>query len=239
MIKTLNIGKEKVTVDDDISFRYIEINFTGKMFVNRLLPIDYLFGKGRSKLLILNVNNSDEIHSDLFYYIGSCNITSANYLDHNGDLQRMIINKQSINTWNSLGKRNKGSIQFKWEGLSSNFEEIEANIRNDIRKTIRLKTINGKSTKVEETFFNEKANKDVNIDILGNLYTKGGVFRLKGEKGYYEGLYHINIKTNRAMSGKEPNESSKILYNVKFKKENGSEETRYGDQIANFRKYKK
>ena len=41
------------------------------------------------------------------------------------------------------------------------------------------------------------------------------------------------------MSGKEPNESSKILYNVKFKKENGSEETRYGDQIANFRKYKK
>ena len=81
MIKTLNIGKEKVTVDADISFRYIEINFTGKMFVNRLLPIDYLFGKGRSKLLILNVNNSDEIHSDLFYYIGSCNITSANYLE--------------------------------------------------------------------------------------------------------------------------------------------------------------
>ena len=72
-----------------------------------------------------------------------------------------------------------------------------------------------KSVDVFSNVYKNKITK--NNYILGNQVTKGKEYRINGKKAPYSGLYHINTKTLKAMTGEMPTKNSEEL--IKIKKE--------------------
>ena len=80
------------------------------------------------------------------------------------------------------------------------------NIGSAETRKIRKSSRNADGTlKIE--YMNAKLNrftKDKNLDILGNLYTKGRQYKINGEKTSYTGYFHIDLRNNKAYTGESP-----------------------------------
>ena len=233
-MNNLIINEKVVRIETDVFFRAMELSFVGNLYITNLLPNDYLVKKGNSKIIILKFNNRQDKVEDLFEYDGACNISSAKIVDEN--LQEHSLNiKRIIVTWDRMGK---GDNNYDWDYLTTDWNKLLNNRRNDYVDLVRYRTISGVKTKYTEKIpVSSKNKKDRNISILGNRVTNGKEYRIKGKKALYNGLFHIYTDTLKVMTGASPNKTSKEL--IKIKDDSGSHETRYGDQIGNFRRYKK
>jgi len=221
------INNNNVVIETDIVYQAIEINFIGNLYITNNLPNDYLVKKKNTKILIFRFNNNDNIESDLFSYNGSCNITSAKIVDQNLQVHALNIKKPKLKTWNRLSQR--------WNGTNINWNKLRSQSRNDYSEIVKYKIVDGKKEKTTETqrIFNYNK-KDKNLTILGNLDATNGLYKIKANNTPYNGKFHINIKTMKMMTGSQPNKTS-----MEIIEHGGSEETRYGDQIGNFKRYRK
>jgi hypothetical protein len=214
-LNKLIINDKIVCLETDVILKAMEISFSGNLYINSLLPNDYLVRKGNGKIIILKFNNSQEQVEDLFEYDGACRIYSAKIVDENL-LEHFLDIVQIIVTWNKMGK---GDSNYAWEFLTTDYNKLLNNSRNDYVDRVRYKTISGVKTKyTERKPVSNKYKKDRNISVLGNQTTNGKEYRIKGEKAPYSGLYHINTKTMKAMTGASPDKTSKELIKLKKSK---------------------
>ena len=73
----LIIGEEIITLQTDRSFKSLVIYFYNNLFIENLLPTDYMIMKTKSVgslgvLSITKLNNRSDVYGELFKYNGLC-----------------------------------------------------------------------------------------------------------------------------------------------------------------------
>ena len=64
----LNIGKEKVSIDTDINYQAIQMEYVGTINIKSLLPNNYIVSSGNNKIIIAKLTKDDNNLLDLFTY---------------------------------------------------------------------------------------------------------------------------------------------------------------------------
>lgn len=221
---SLIIKENNVEMNTAINYQAIDLRYYGKLSIESNLPSDYLFKKTDKRLLILKVNTRDEILYDLFNYFGVCKIGQANIYDKDGNKTTLYINRDSLVMWENISSVvdiDNTEIKQHWDKLTTDYENMTFTGRNNyiMKKqyyTERDPDVGTVTNKFR--YIRTKPNfvkEDTKTDVLGDLYTKGKMYFIKGQKQPYIGFYHIHIKNNKVMTGREYNEYSQTLVTYK------------------------
>ena len=216
MENIIHIKENVVELKTDINYKAVEIEFTGNLSIKSLLPNDYLVKKGKGKLIILKFNKSDIIEKELFKYYGGCFINYAFLVDSNYEKHQLLVRRR-LNFWNNLtffAKDDGTMLPYFYTEISTNWDKLESDIRNDgYEKTTYIDDGTGTNNKIQRKIkkYPNSFRKDRNVAILGEQHTKGGIFKIKGDKVPYSGYYHIYVDSKKVMTGKMPENGSKEL----------------------------
>ena len=176
MFNKLIIGPKKVELETNIVYQAIELKYNGDLYIDNLLPDDYIVMKGNKKIIIARFNRSDEILKELFEYDGYCNIYYGYLVDKDLKKHKLIISKPSIVTWDSMNKKNLLDGTSKttlWESLTTDYELMENSGRNDYIQTLKtLREIDSGSlsyNRVEKKGTSKRTKRDRNVSTIEKL----------------------------------------------------------------------
>ena len=178
MINKLIIGSKIVELETDVIYQAIELKYSGNLYINNLLPDDYIVNKGNGKVIIVRFNRKDEIIKELFEYDGYCNIYYGFLIDKELQKHKLIISKPSVVTWNSMNKKNYIDGTSKttlWESLTTDYELMENNFRNDYVKSVLNTICIDPDTNVKTPFSfqlqkpSNRAKRDRNLSTIEKL----------------------------------------------------------------------
>ena len=217
MNSKLIISDNKVQINTDIVYSAIELFYNGDIRIKSLLPNDYLVKSGKNKILIIRVNTDNAILSDLFLYDGLSKIYGGYIYNKKSEKYKLTTEIVNDTSWSNLEKKDDLSEKYDWDNLTSDYEEMKGHREKKQGKRLVYKSIDGenKRTYVEKEAkynYNYKENK-----FLGNQYTHGNKYRIKGTDKPYEGYYYINLQTLKLFTGEEPNENIEELLPIKTK----------------------
>ena len=136
----LNIGKSVVSLDTDIVYQAIQIEYVGTINVISLLPNNYILQKGANKIIIVKMERSNTIISDLFEYRGMAIITHCMLVDPNLNKHNLYINKPNLQLWNTLRGANASQDDMDWAYFGENWEDIDFDGNNNKRNYLYKKT---------------------------------------------------------------------------------------------------
>ena len=107
----LIIKEGVVEINTDIIYRVVEMNYSGQIFIENLLPLNYLVKKSYNKVLIVRFGDDDTIPTKLFNYSGNVRFTYCGIVDENfNKIDTAIINPNFI-TWSNMGViKNRDSL---------------------------------------------------------------------------------------------------------------------------------
>ena len=166
MINKLIINRKLVELETDIEYQAIELHYNGKLYIENLLPQDYIVRKNNSKIIIVKFNKREEILSELFNYNGYCNITYGFLVDKDLQKHNLDIDKPSVNTWNT--------DKTEWEVDTSNWEDgIDSS--NNYVNAVKFKSVTdpetGVVTNTKETSktLSKLSNKDIGLTRLSDF----------------------------------------------------------------------
>lgn len=166
MINKLIINRKLVELETDIEYQAIELHYNGKLYIENLLPQDYIVRKNNSKIIIVKFNKREEILSELFNYNGYCNITYGFLVDKDLQKHNLTIESPSVDTWN-ISK----SV---WDEDSSNWEDgIDSS--NNYGNSVKFKSVTdpetGVVTNTKETSktLSKLSNKDIGLTRLSDF----------------------------------------------------------------------
>ena len=170
MVNKLIIGEKLVEVETEVLYSAIEIHYYGKLFIENLLPNDYIVRKGNSKIIIVKFNKRDEILTELFNYNGYCNISYAFLVDAELKKHELIINKPAKTTY--------GTLSSNWESLTTDYDDMKNKGLNNYVNTLEQRSVTDPDTK-QVTYTKETSKKvsnlsqkDINLTTLESLGVK-------------------------------------------------------------------
>ena len=176
MINKLIIGTKKVELETEIVYQAIELKYNGDLYINNLLPDDYIVMKGNKKIIIVRFNRSEDILKELFEYDGYCNIYYGYLVDKEKNKHKLIISKPNIVTWNTMNKKNFVDGTSKttlWESLTTDYELMDHVGRNDyVERFKRHSRVNGENTEFYKTRTmtpSKRKKKDTNLSTIEKL----------------------------------------------------------------------
>ena len=148
-IRSLNVDESKVSIDVDINWQGIEINYVGNMNITTLLPNEYMVANGNGKILIIKMGYNDDSTLDLFAYTGSAMITKCIIATKELTKHRININKLSLQVWNSMkGSIKGGSLSSQtYESIGEFWEKLDFDGNNKKMSYIYQKNVYDKETK--------------------------------------------------------------------------------------------
>ena len=152
-IRSLNINESKVSIDVDINWQGIEIDYVGNMSITTLLPSEYMVANGNGKILIIKMTNNNDLALDLFDYTGSAMITKCiigtNCMLVDSDLNKhnLYINKSNLQLWNTLRGANASQDDMDWAYFGENWEDIDFDGNNKKMSYIYQKNVYDKEAK--------------------------------------------------------------------------------------------
>tara|TARA_R100001594_G_scaffold79269_1_gene113917 strand:- start:80 stop:637 length:558 start_codon:yes stop_codon:yes gene_type:complete len=129
------IGKELVEIETNIEYKAIQIGYYGELYIENIMPNDYIVNKGNGKIIILKFNKKNEIIRSLFNYNGACKIHSAFLIDSENKKIYLEIESPSLKTWDLLNKTKDGSTKHQWDKLSDDYGNMVNTSRNDLIKS--------------------------------------------------------------------------------------------------------
>tara|TARA_R100001594_G_scaffold144029_1_gene192668 strand:+ start:1128 stop:1598 length:471 start_codon:yes stop_codon:yes gene_type:complete len=129
----LNVGKNIVSLNDQLAYSGIEINYFGDVDIISLLPNSYLFKKKHNKIIILKVNQHSDIKTDLFKFKGKIQIVRCKIVNYNLENYFISINHQKLDLWESISSN--------WENVTTNWENLDYDGYNN-KKYYIDKTLN-------------------------------------------------------------------------------------------------
>ena len=136
----LNIGKKVVSLDTDIVYQAIQIEYVGTIKPLSLLPNNYILQKGANKIIIVKMEKSDTIISDLFEYRGMAMITHCLLVDSYLNKHNLYINKSNLQLWNTLQAPDSSGNNMDWAYLGEKWEDIDFDGKNDKKNYLHRKT---------------------------------------------------------------------------------------------------
>tara|TARA_R100001530_G_scaffold44863_3_gene33953 strand:+ start:4139 stop:4708 length:570 start_codon:yes stop_codon:yes gene_type:complete len=170
MINKLLIGEKLVEIETDIVYKGIELKYNGELYIENLLPDDYIVSKKNGIILIIRFNLNQNIPLELFNYDGYCNIVYARIIDSDLKSHDLIISKPSITTWGAIGS--------SWDVSKSKYEDLKNIGRNDMVNTFITKDFVDPDTKARTTTResgtkpSNRAKKDINLTDFNKLSKK-------------------------------------------------------------------
>ena len=175
------INNKNVEIETDIVYKAIELYYDGELYIENLLPSDYIVQKGNRQIIIIRFNRNDEILKELFNYDGYCNIFSAYLIDQENLQVPLIIEKPAALTWEKMGTRKNTSNEERkvdWEYMTTSYNDMDNTGRNDYIKSFKFKrTIDDEGrtktgTKELSRKLSLKNKKDINLTTLESLGVK-------------------------------------------------------------------
>tara|TARA_R100000808_G_C2041519_1_gene80936 strand:- start:15 stop:530 length:516 start_codon:yes stop_codon:yes gene_type:complete len=149
----LNIEKNKVSIDTNENFNYLEIHYMSKMNIEPIMNSNYVVknDKLHKRIIIEKVSEGRDSVSDLFKYNGKAIIIKC-ILNKRINL---YINKSNLELWNTLRKSEKkgstdGTAQ-NWAYLTKDWENISFDGDNSKKSYIYRKTTYDKEKKTYTT----------------------------------------------------------------------------------------
>ena len=140
----LNIGEKIVSIETDIVYQGLEIDFVGTMNITSLLPDTYIAKAGVNKIIVLKMESNDIILTDLFTYRGMAMITRCKLIDANLNSYNLYINKPSLMVWNALRKTVSTGLtagtQQDWAYFGESWESIDFDGNNNKKNYLHRKT---------------------------------------------------------------------------------------------------
>ena len=143
MINKLIINRKLVELETDIEYKAVELHYNGKLYIENLLPQDYIVQKGNSKIIIVKFNKREEILSQLFYYNGYCKIISGFLVDKDLQKHNLTIEAPSVVTWNTL--------KTNWEDIKTNWEDLKNTPSNKYSNNFKITSKTDPDTNVVTT----------------------------------------------------------------------------------------
>tara|TARA_R100001594_G_scaffold8569_3_gene21940 strand:+ start:3965 stop:4561 length:597 start_codon:yes stop_codon:yes gene_type:complete len=175
------INNKNVKIETDIVYKAIELYYDGELYIENLLPSDYIVQKGDRQIIIIRFNRNDEILKELFNYDGYCNIFSAYLIDQENLQVPLIIEKPAALTWEKMGTRKNSSNEERkvdWEYMTTSYNDMDNTGRNDYIKSFKFKrTVDDEGrtktgTKELSRKLSLKNKKDINLTTLESLGVK-------------------------------------------------------------------
>ena len=175
------INNKNVEIETDIVYKAIELYYDGELYIENLLPSDYIVQKGNRQIIIIRFNRNDEILKELFNYDGYCNIFSAYLIDQENLQVPLIIEKPAALTWEKMGTRKNTSNEERkvdWEYMTTSYNDMDNTGRNDYINSFKFKrTIDDEGrtktgTKELSRKLSLKNKKDINLTTLESLGVK-------------------------------------------------------------------
>ena len=172
------INNKNVKIETDIVYKAIELYYDGELYIENLLPSDYIVQKGDRQIIIIRFNRNDEILKELFNYDGYCNIFSAYLIDQENLQVPLIIEKPAALTWEKMGTRKNSSNEERkvdWEYMTTSYNDMDNTGRNDYIKSFKFKrTVDDEGrtktgTKELSRKLSLKNKKDINLTTLKSL----------------------------------------------------------------------
>ena len=127
----LNIGKEKVSIDTDINYQAIQMEYVGTINIKSLLPNNYIVSSGNNKIIIAKLTKDDNNLLDLFTYKGLAIISNCMLVTKDLQKHNLYINKSNIETYDMLDGL--------WDNQTRNFEDLEFDGNNNKKPYIYKK----------------------------------------------------------------------------------------------------
>tara|TARA_Y100000593_G_C4292312_1_gene328887 strand:- start:1125 stop:1595 length:471 start_codon:yes stop_codon:yes gene_type:complete len=137
-IGNLNIGKQSVSLDTDINYQAIEIEYMGSMSITTLLPNNYIVSKGLKKILIVKLIKDNNVITDLFTYKGLAVITKCKLIKSDLSKYNIYINKLGLEFWDRFNG--------EWDFNTANYEDLDFDGNNNKKKFQYKKTIYDEDT---------------------------------------------------------------------------------------------
>tara|TARA_R110002020_G_scaffold10775_2_gene40895 strand:- start:902 stop:1372 length:471 start_codon:yes stop_codon:yes gene_type:complete len=128
----LNVGKKIVSLDSDVNYQGIQIDYVGSINITSLLPDNYIVSSGNNKIIILKLNQSNDILKDLFSYNGLAMITKCMLVTDTLTSHNLNVNKSNLEKYMRLDG--------VWETYTRNWEDISFDGNNDKKSYIHKKT---------------------------------------------------------------------------------------------------
>ena len=161
----ININEQLVTIDTEIPYKAIELLYYGELYIDNVMPNDYIVQKGNGKIIIIRFNTNVEIVTDLFKYDGSCGVYEGYLLDQDKTKHQLSIKRKSSANFNTMYGQ-------KWEYISSDYNTIKNDISNDKIDSLKIRneidTTTGKKTQIKEIVRTTKqlSKKDKNLTTI-------------------------------------------------------------------------
>ena len=163
----LIINQRLVELETDIEYKAVELHYNGKLYIENLLPQDYIVQKGNSKIIIVKFNKREEILSQLFNYNGYCNISFGFLVDKDLQKHNLTIESPSVITWNTL--------KTNWEDITTKWEDLGNSKSNNYVNSVKFKSVTdpdtGVVTNTKETSrrLSKLSNKDIGLTRLSDF----------------------------------------------------------------------
>ena len=121
----LNVGKQIVSIDKEVNYQAIEIEYVGTINIISLLSDDYIIKNNNNKIIILKLSNNNKRKEELFKYNGVATIIRC-------------TKKHKLDFWHLLGVDD--DIKTTWDKLNRNYEDLNYDGYNNKKKYIHRKT---------------------------------------------------------------------------------------------------
>tara|TARA_R110002096_G_scaffold116756_2_gene253000 strand:+ start:132 stop:695 length:564 start_codon:yes stop_codon:yes gene_type:complete len=139
----LIINQRLVELETDIEYKAIELHYNGKLYIENLLPQDYIVSKNNSKIIIVKFNKREEILTELFNYNGYCKIIRGFLVDKDLQKHNLTIETPTNITWHSL--------KSNWEKITTNWESMGTSISNKYSNNFKITSKTDPDTNVVTT----------------------------------------------------------------------------------------
>ena len=203
MKNRLVINNKKVSIETDVNYSAIELEYIGSFGLKSLLPSNYLIRKGFKKIIILKFNKTDIIEIDLFEFSGTCSIYNGRIIDKDLKIHKLLKTKRKSQIWRNLKvniKSDKTKVVQNWDSLTTDYNLLTNTDSTNITKYLS-RNRNRTSGEVKLEYKNrylKKHIKDSNIGNLEGFYTKGRDYVYGSKKTPYIGYYNVDL-TNKAI----------------------------------------
>mgnify|MGYP003628349525 CR=1 FL=1 len=139
----LNIGQKIVSIDSDINYQGIQIEYVGTINITSLLPDEYIVSNGNNKIIIVKLIKNNNVLKDLFSYKGMAMITKCMLVTEDLVTHNLYVNKSNLEQYTRLGG--------VWESYARNWEDISFDGNNDKKPYIHRNTTYDNETKTYTT----------------------------------------------------------------------------------------
>tara|TARA_R110002110_G_scaffold139063_5_gene325445 strand:- start:610 stop:1110 length:501 start_codon:yes stop_codon:yes gene_type:complete len=134
----LNVGKQIVSIDKEVNYQAIEIEYVGTINIISLLSDDYIIKNNNNKIIILKLSNNNKRKEELFKYNGVATIIRCTIVEGNLNKYNIRIKKHKLDFWHLLGVDD--DIKTTWDKLNRNYEDLNYDGYNNKKKYIHRKT---------------------------------------------------------------------------------------------------